>query len=300
MDKVQKYYDILIIGGGAAGMAAALAAEKAGFERILIAERKERFGGVLDQCVHNGFGLGYFKEDLTGIQYSERFIDLINNSHVDIQLNCMVLKINPDRTALLAGPDGFTTISFDRCILATGCRERSIYSQAISGTRPSGIMTCGTAQKLINIDRLDIGDDIVILGTGDVGQIMARQLVQAGKNVIAMIEKEPVMGGLKRNQENCIRAYNIPVMLNSEITEIQGIGRISGVVVRHNDTGNSELISCSTLLTAIGMIPEKELAADLIKEGQLPEWLTCVGNCDYVHDIVDSVTQQALNIFTLH
>lgn len=297
MDMKRIATDILIIGGGAAGMAAALAAERAGYERILIAERKDSLGGILIQCVHNGFGLGYFKEDLTGVQYADRFRDMVIRSSAEIMTDTMVLKLYEDKKALLSGPEGSAVISFDKCIMATGCRERTIYSQSVSGTRPSGIMTCGTAQKLMNVDGLDIGDDIIILGTGDVGQIMARQLVQTGKSVITMIEKEPRPGGLKRNQENCIRAYSIPVMLNSEITEIIGNNRIEAVNVRHNDTGAAEIINCSVLLTAIGMIPEKELATDLLKKDPPPEWLLFTGNCDYVHDIVDSVTSDAFKLF---
>lgn len=296
-----RHFEILIVGGGAAGMAAALAAEEKGYRHILIAERNHYLGGILMQCVHNGFGLGYFREDLTGIQYAGRFHDMITDSrivsdHIEVMCDTMVLKLFPDRKAFLSGKRGTEIITFDRCIMATGCRERTIYSQGVSGTRPSGIMTCGTAQKLINMDHLDIGDDIVIMGTGDVGQIMARQLIQAGKNVITMVEKATVLGGLKRNQENCIRAYSVPVMLNSEITEIFGQGRIEGVRVLHHDTGLEEYIPCSMLLTAIGMIPEKELAGESFLQTPLPEWLYFTGNCDYVHDIVDSVTADAFKL----
>lgn len=292
-----EHYDILIIGGGAAGMAAALAAEKHGFKRILIVERSDALGGILNQCIHNGFGLAYFRENLTGQEYARRFRDMITSSGVQVLLSTMVLKLYDNRTALVSGSCGSRFISFDRCILASGCRERTLYSQNICGTRPAGIMTCGTAQKLINIDRLDIKDEIIILGTGDVGQIMARQLIQSGKHIIAMIEKESQPGGLKRNIENCIKAYDIPLMLNTVITEISGEGRINGVFVRHMDTDREEFISCNTLLTAIGMIPEKDLINDLVRSTPLPNWLTPVGNCDYVHDIVDSVTSDAYRLF---
>lgn len=288
--------DILIIGAGAAGMAAALAAEKKGYERILLAERSSKAGGVLLQCIHNGFGLGFFGEDLTGMQYAERFCGMLKQSRAQALFDTMVLKLGKDKTALLSGKDGLQTVRFEKCVLATGCRERTIQSLDICGLRPSGIMTCGTAQKLMNMDGLEVGDDIIILGTGDVGQIMARALIQAGKNVIAMIEKEGAPGGLARNREACLNAYAVPLMLNSEITQISGKGRIDGVFVRHNDTCREEFIPCGTLLTAIGMIPETELVRDCFENAPLPDWLFLTGNCDYVHDIVDSVTTDALRL----
>ena len=288
--------DIFIIGAGAAGMAAAIAAEKAGYTDILIAERGERAGGVLLQCTHKGFGLGFFGEDLTGTEYAARFRMLLTKSRAKVMFGTMVLKLFDDRTALVSGQNGPAKISFKKCVMACGCRERTVQSLDVDGTRPAGIMTAGAAQKLMNADGLEVGDDIVILGTGDVGQIMARQLIQSGKNVITMIEKEKEAGGLKRNREQCIEAYHIPVMLNTEITRISGSGRIDGVHVRHNDTGAEEFIRCSTLLTAIGMIPEKDLAEDCVGNNPLPDWLFTAGNCDYVHDIVDSVTADTLKL----
>ncbi len=293
-----KTADILIIGGGAAGMAAALAAEKKGYQKILIAERKDALGGVLLQCVHNGFGLGYFKEDLNGIQYAERFDSMLKSSSAQIALDTMVLKLFDDRTALLSGKDGVSKIAFDICVLATGCRERTLYSQEVSGSRPSGIMTAGTAQKLMNIDGLEIGDDIVILGTGDVGQIMARQLIQAGKRVIAMIEKDSAPGGLKRNQESCINAYQIPLILNTEIIRIRGKKRIEGITLRNSQTSEESHIECRTLLTAIGMIPETDLITNSFGPADYPDWIKKVGNCDFVHDIVDSVTMDGMNLWS--
>ena len=221
---------------------------------------------------------------------------LLTRSRARVLFGTMVLKLNDDRTALVSGQNGPMKISFKKCVMACGCRERTIQSLDIAGTRPAGIMTCGTAQKLMNVDGIEIGGDIVILGTGDVGQIIARQLMVSGKRVITMIEKENSPGGLKRNRENCIEAYHIPVMTNSEITRISGEGRIDGVYVRHNDTGAEEFIRCSALLTAIGMIPEKDLAEDCFGNNPLPEWLLITGNCDYVHDIVDSVTADALKL----
>ena len=291
-----EHFDVLIIGAGAAGMAAAYSAGKKGYRHILIADRRDSYGGVLDQCVHNGFGLGYFKEDLTGIHYADRFHELLIPYPLTFMFGTTVLKIKNDRTALLSGAAGAFFVSFDICVLATGCRERTLYSLPVSGTRPAGIMTCGTAQRLINVDGLDIGDDIVIIGTGDVGQIMARQLVQSGKNVITMIEKESAPGGLKRNIENCIRAYSIPLMLNTEVVRISGKKRIEGVTVR-NISGEEKYIPCRLLLTAVGMIPETELSDEAFGGEPLPEWFFKVGNCDYVHDIVDSVTLDGLKLW---
>lgn len=291
--------DILIIGAGAAGMAAAVAAEQKGYENIILAERNSAPGGILLQCVHNGFGLGFFGEDLTGTEYAGRFLKKLEHSSVRIRCSTMVLKLNKDKTALLAGKDGLTEVQFDKCVLATGCRERTIQSLEVCGTRPAGIMTCGTAQRLMNIDHLSVGDEIVILGTGDVGQIMARALIQAGKKVIAMIEKESSPGGLKRNQENCLKAYSVPVMLNSQITKISGSGRIDGVYVRHENAKKEEFLPCKTLLTAIGMIPERELTNACFENAPLPDWLFLTGNCDYVHEIADSVTADGLRLASL-
>ena len=290
------YTDILIIGAGAAGMAAVLAAEKKGYQKILLAERKETPGGILLQCTHQGFGLGYFREDLTGIEYADRFRRMLEKSCAKILNRTMVLQLYQDRTALLAGKDGLTRVCFEKCIMATGCRERTIQSLPVGGTRPSGIMTCGTAQKLMNIDKLEIGDEIVILGTGDVGQIVARDLIKKGRKVLAMIEQNDVPGGLKRNQEQCLKAFSIPVMLKTQITGICGSGRIEGVIVRHLDTEAEEFLPCRTLLTAIGMIPEREAAGKLLEGASLPDWFYLVGNCDYVHDIVDSVTADAFKL----
>lgn len=292
----EEYTDILVIGAGAAGMAAALAAEKKGYRRILLAERNSRPGGILLQCIHNGFGLGYFGKDLTGTEYAEYFSRKLSESHVQVLCDTMVLKLTPDRTALLSGTSGLRLIHFEKCVMACGCREKTIYASGICGTRPAGIMTCGTAQKLMNLDGLEIGDDIIILGTGDVGQIMARQLVLSGRKVIAMIEKEGAPGGLKRNQENCLKAFSIPVMLRTQITAISGKDRIDGVFAEHIDTGQKEFLKCGTLLTAIGMIPEKELAEECFHNTPLPDWLFLTGNCNYVHEIVDSVTTEALKL----
>lgn len=295
---MQTSYDILIIGGGAAGMAAALAAVRQGCQKILLIERNPQLGGILMQCIHQGFGLGYFKEDLTGQEYAARFIEAVQKSTVTVQCQMSALRLFANKTALLSGKEGAFVVSFDRLILATGCRERTLFSTEIAGSRPAGIFTSGLAQRLINVDGLNVGDDILIVGTGDVGQIMARQLKQDGKNVLAMVESADRIGGLKRNQEACIKAYDIPVLLNSTVIRIHGKTRVEGVTVRHRMTNKDTFLPCKTLLSAIGMIPETDLIRGSFPNGEVPPWLTKVGNCDYVHDIVDSVTADAYKLFS--
>ena len=286
-------YDLLVIGGGAAGMAAALSAEKAGAKRILIAEREDAPGGILRQCIHNGFGLGYFREDITGPEYAARFIQKLGSSGVELRCGTTVLELREDKTALLSSEGGIEEIAFRSCILATGCRERAIGSLPVSGTRPAGIFTAGTAQRMVNLMGLDVGQRIVILGSGDIGMIMARRFSILGKEVVAMVEQRSSPGGLARNIKNCIEAYSIPVLTRSTVVRVHGQGRISGVTVRSLDSGEESLISCDTLIVSVGLIPERELLSGF---SELPDWLRLCGNCDYVHEIVDSVTTQAESV----
>ncbi|MBR2880676.1 MAG: NAD(P)/FAD-dependent oxidoreductase [Oscillospiraceae bacterium] len=283
-------YDLLVIGGGAAGMAAALAAEEAGAERILIAERETSPGGILRQCIHKGFGLGYFHEDLTGTEYARRFTERLEKSRVEFRGDTTVLELREDKSALLSSTAGVETVGFKRCVLATGCRERAIGSLPVSGTRPAGVYSAGTAQKMVNLMGLDIGENIVILGSGDIGMIMARRFTLLGKNVIAMVEKEASPGGLARNIRNCIEAYSIPVLTRSTVSRIHGKGRIEGVSIRNMENGEEKLIPCDTLIVSVGLIPERELISGF---DAIPEWLRLCGNCESVHEIVDSVTMQA-------
>lgn len=285
--------DLLVIGGGAAGMAAALSAQAAGADRILLTERADYLGGILPQCIHRGFGHGYFGEDLTGPEYAERFIRRVTRSRIQVRAGTTVLRLYRDRTAVLSGGGSMAQISFGRCILATGCRERPIGALPVWGTRPAGIFTAGAAQKLVNLGHYDLGGEIVILGSGDIGQIMARQFAQKGKRVVAVIEQREELGGMARNRKECIQAYGIPVLLRATVDEILGNGRISGVMVRHLDTGRRERLPCDTLITALGLIPERELTDSLRRDDRLPEWISLCGNCEYIHEIVDSVTAQA-------
>ncbi len=291
-----RHFKLLIIGGGAAGMAAALSALDKGIDDILIVDRNPYLGGILPQCIHNGFGLGYFKEDLTGPQYAARFIEKVEKSAIKLSLDTMALEVKTDKTAVLSSAGGIKTVSFDNLVLATGARERAIGSLPVAGSRPAGIFTAGQAQKLVNIYHYDIGENIVVLGSGDIGQIMARRFSIMGKKVIAMIEKEDKLGGLVRNQENCIKAFNIPVFLNSTIVKIFGDKRISAVLVRNLLTGEENVVSCDTLLTAVGLIKEQEIVLNLKTENGYPKWLKLCGNCDYIHEIVDTVSFQAEDI----
>lgn len=281
-------FDYLIVGGGAAGMAAALAAHQKGASALL-AERNAELGGILSQCIHSGFGLGYFGEDLTGPQFAQRFQERIDRSGIQVKTSTAVLQITKEKTALLSGVDGAEQIAFEKCVLCTGSRERTIGSLPVCGTRPAGIFTAGTAQKLVNLGGYDIGNRIVILGSGDIGQIMARRFCLLGKEVVAMVEQRPELGGLPRNRRSCIEAYDIPVILNATVHELHGADRICGVTVCHSDSGEQEYLSCDTLITAVGLIPERELTAGL---GE-PDWLRYCGNCDQIYDIVDSLTVQA-------
>ena len=286
-------FDILIVGAGAAGMAAALAAAGNG-SAVLIAEREPAPGGILNQCVHRGFGRSYYGEDLSGVEYARRFTLELARVPFTLWTGTEVLELREDRTALLSGRAGLRRVGFDRCILACGCRERPLDALSIAGTRPSGIFTAGTAQKLMNIGHHGIGHEIVILGSGDVGQIMARQFVQSGRRVAALVEKAEALGGLARNRRECVEAYRIPVLLHTTAEEVLGTGRIRGVVLRDLETGHRWEQACDTLITATGLIPDRALADRLTAGGPLPDWLMLCGNCGYVHDIVDAVTREAL------
>ena len=316
-----EHVDLLVVGAGAAGMAAALTAAKNGLT-VLLVDRSDRLGGILPQCIHDGFGHGYFREDLTGPEYAEKFIKKIDEflsmssdtdisrPAFDLRLNTTVLRLNPDRTALLSSGAGVCSVSFDQCILATGCRERAIGSLGIAGTRPQGIYTAGEMQKLVNLEHRDIGKNIVVLGSGDIGQIVARRLSLNGKNILAMVEKEDRPGGMEKNHKRCIEAHHILLMLRSTIVGIIGEKKLEAVVIENLDTKKRTTLECDTLITAVGLIPERELVWNLLAEDStastdalshdapasqlsLPSWLHIAGNADFVHEIVDSVTSEA-------
>ena len=283
---------LLIVGAGAAGMAAALSAWEAGCRDILLVDRRDRPGGILPQCLHKGFGLACFGTELTGPSYAEQLAQRLKKTNVRLALGTEVLAIDADKTALLSDRHGLTELHFDRLILATGCREKSIGALPVAGTRPAGIFTAGQAQEMMNLRGQDPGNEILILGSGDLGLIMARQLVLAGKHVIAVVEKEAHYGGMARNFRRCIEPYRIPLLVRTTVTETHGRGRISGVTLRRLDSGEEEQISCDTLITALGLIPERELVRKL---GD-PDWLFLAGNCRRVHDLVDSAVAEAERI----
>lgn len=288
-------FELLVIGGGAAGMAVAMAAAKE-HSRVLLAEREKTLGGVLNQCLHQGFGRSYYGEDLCGAEYARRFSSALAAVPVTVRTGTEVLELRRDRTALLSSRAGLCRVSFRRCVLAAGCREKTLDALHVAGTRPAGIYTAGTAQKLVNVGRYGIGSEIVILGSGDVGQIMARQLTQSGRHVAAMVEQASALGGLARNRRECVEAYRIPVLLRTTVECILGTERIRGVVLRELDSGRSREQPCDTLIVAAGLVPERTLLRDLTAEEGLPDWLYLIGNCEHVHDIVDAVTREALDL----
>ncbi|MBQ6151187.1 MAG: FAD-dependent oxidoreductase [Mogibacterium sp.] len=283
--------DILIVGSGAAGMSAAVAASASGAS-VIVADDRKVPGGVLTQCVHSGFGLGRYGKEMTGPEYSKEEFRRFDESSAIYLSDCRVLSLSSDKTALVSGSEGLSRISFRECILATGCTERPLWSLPVSGTRPEGVYTAGEAQEMIELGGYDTGNNVFILGSGDIGQIMARRFIQLGKTVVGMAEQKDHLGGMKRNQEECIRAYDIPVTLNSTVTEIHGSPHLTGVTLHHLDSGTDELIECDTLITALGLEPDRSLAEGLENDNGYPGWLHFCGNADFVHDIADSASTQ--------
>lgn len=283
--------EILVIGCGAAGMAAASAASASGVS-VIVADERNLPGGILPQCVHSGFGTGRYGTEMTGPEYAEKEYLRLCGSPASYMPGCRVLSISDDRTALVSSRDGLSRISFTECILAAGCTEKPLWTLPVTGTRPEGIYSAGEAQELIELGGYDIGNRVFILGSGDIGQIMARRFTQLGKTVAGMAEKNDHLGGMKRNQDECIRAYEIPVILNSTVTEIHGYPLLTGVTLHHFDTGDDELVECDTLITALGLEPDRSLADELKTADGYPEWIHFCGNADYVHEIADSASAQ--------
>ena len=284
-----KSVKLLIVGAGAAGISAALAAWDSGCRDALLLDRAENIGGILPQCLHEGFGLATFGRELTGLEYAARLAEKLGMTGVTCLSETEVLSVSEERIATLSRRGALEQLQFERLILASGCRERSIGSQDIAGTRPAGIFTAGQAQERINLRRQDLGNKILILGSGDLGMIMARRFVLEGKHVIAVLEQEAHYGGMARNYHRCIEAFSIPLRCRMTVREIHGEGRIRGVTVEHLDSGRREFIACDTLITALGLIPERELVRGLEGKG----WLSLAGNCSRVHDIVDSAAEEA-------
>ena len=306
--------ELVIIGGGPAGMSAAIAAYENGIRDILILERDERLGGILQQCIHNGFGLHRFGEELTGPEYAWRYEKSVRELDIPFKLNTMVLDISEDKVITAANPtDGIFRIEAKAVILAMGCRERSRGALNISGTRPAGVYSAGTAQKLVNMKGFMPGKKVVILGSGDIGLIMARRMSLEGAEVKAVCELMPYSGGLARNIEQCLNDFNIPLLLSHTVVKIHGKKRVEGVTIaKVNEKGKPiketmQFIECDTLLLSVGLIPENELTksagidinkitngADVTqsRETSIQGVFAC-GNVLHVHDLVDYVSEEA-------
>lgn len=309
-----KEYELVIIGGGPAGLAAAIAAREAGLREVLILERDSELGGILNQCIHNGFGLHTFKEELTGPEYAGRFIDKAKQLGIPYKLNTMVLDLAADKTiTAINREDGLFTLHPKAVILAMGCRERPRGALNIPGYRPAGIFTAGTAQRLVNMEGYLPGRRVVILGSGDIGLIMARRMTLEGAKVQVVAELMPYSGGLKRNIVQCLDDYGIPLKLSHTVVDIQGKKRVEGVTIAEVDgsgkpiPGTEEQYDCDTLLLSCGLIPENELsraagvqlnpvtngpAVNESLETSIPG-VFAAGNVLHVHDLVDYVSEEA-------
>ena len=309
-----KQVQLAIIGGGPAGLAAAIAARESGVEDILIIERDRELGGILNQCIHAGFGLHTFGQELTGPEYAHRFIEKVEELHIPYLLRTMVLDLSAERVLTVTGPEtGLVQIRAEAVVLAMGCRERPRGALNIAGSRPAGIYSAGTAQRLVNMEGFMPGKNVVILGSGDIGLIMARRMTLEGAKIHAVAEVLPYSGGLKRNIVQCLEDFDIPLYLSTTVVNIHGRERLEGVTLAQVDanrkpiSGTERFIPCDTLLLSVGLLPENELssAAGVRLSGVTggPEvtdrlatsisGVFACGNVLHVHDLVDFVSQEA-------
>ncbi|MBS6262819.1 MAG: FAD-dependent oxidoreductase [Clostridium sp.] len=308
--------DVAIIGAGPAGLSAAVAAKKEGAERVLLIERDESVGGILQQCIHPGFGLTYFKEELTGPEYAGRFEDEAEKLGAEVLLNSMVLEVVPEEKAVYCvnSQYGMTRVSAGSIVLAMGCREKTRAGIQIPGTRPAGVYTAGAAQRLINRQNAMVGREVVILGSGDIGMIMARRMSLEGAHVKAVVEIMDFLAGLTRNKVQCLDDFNIPLKLSHTVTRIVGNERVEGVYVAAVDESKKpiseteEFIPCDTLLLSVGLLPENELtrqagiemnpvtngpSVNQYMQTSAPGVFAC-GNVVHVNDLVDNVTTESM------